>query len=162
MIHRQCWRLGFVSVRYREASVTGLATRWLRGREKQYVTRERVLIVGAGECGLLASWLLHHSKFASAFSIVGMVDDDPAKTGMSVDGHHVFGLTRRIPEIVKQQDVGLILFAIETIRPEEQERILDLCRQTSARVVLIPDLFTFLHDRISAVVPAEAHLDFNE
>ncbi len=154
--------LGFVSVRYRERLVTGLATRWLQGRENQYKTRERVLIVGAGECGLLASWLLHHSKFASAFSIIGMVDDDPAKTGMSVDGHHVFGLTRRIPEIVKQQDVGVILFAIETIQPEEQERILDLCRQTSARVVLIPDLFTFLHESISSVPPSEAYPDFGK
>lgn len=142
--------LGFVSVRYRERLVTGLATRWLQGRESHYQTRERVLIVGAGECGLLASWLLHHSKFAPAFSIIGMVDDNPAKTGMTVNGHHVFGLTRRIPEIVRQQDVGLILFAIETIRPEEQERILALCRQTPARLVMIPDLFTLLHERISA------------
>lgn len=144
--------LGFVSVRYRERLLTGLAARWLQGRENKYSAGERVLIVGAGECGLLASWLLHHSKLASAFSIVGMVDDDPAKMGMSVDGHHVFGLTHRIPEIVKEQDVGVILFAIETIRPEEQERILRLCRQTSARLVLIPDLFTLLHERISAVV----------
>ncbi len=145
--------LGFISVRYRERLLTGLATRWLQGRENKYRLRERVLVVGAGECGLLASWLLYHSKLASAFSIIGMVDDDPAKTGMSVDGHHVFGLTRRIPEIVKQQDVGVILFAIETIQPEEQERILGLCHQTSARVVMIPDLFTFLHERISSVPP---------
>ncbi|HMB22271.1 MAG: sugar transferase [Chloroflexota bacterium] len=142
--------LGFISVRYRERLVTGLATRWLQGRENNYQTRERVLIVGAGECGLLASWLLHHSKFAPAFSIIGIVDDNPAKTGMTVNGHHVFGLTRRIPEIVRQQDVGLILFAIETIRPDEQERILALCRQTPARLVMIPDLFTLLHERISA------------
>jgi FlaA1/EpsC-like NDP-sugar epimerase len=78
-----------------------------------------------------------------------MVDDDPAKTGMNVDGHHVFGLTRRIPEIVKEQDVGVILFAIETIRPEEQERILQLCRQTSARVVLIPDLLRLFSERLT-------------
>jgi FlaA1/EpsC-like NDP-sugar epimerase len=80
-----------------------------------------------------------------------MVDDDPAKTGMTVDGHHVFGLTHRIPEIVEQQSVDVILFAIETIQPEEQERILKLCRQTTARVVLIPDLFTLFQERISSV-----------
>ncbi|MBN2117186.1 MAG: sugar transferase [Anaerolineales bacterium] len=142
--------LGFVSVRYRERLLTGLATRWLHGREKQYLARERVLVVGAGECGLLANWLVQRSKLASSFAIIGMVDDDPAKTGMTVDGHHVFGLTHRIPEIVEQQNVDVILFAIETIRPEEQERILKLCRQTPARLVLIPDLFTLFQERISS------------
>ena len=141
--------LGFIAVRYRERLLTGLATRWLQTRENQYKLRERVLVVGAGECGLLASWLLHRSKFASAFSIIGMVDDDTTKTGMTVDGHRVFGLTRRIPEIVKKQDVGVILFAIETIQTEEQERILKLCYQTSARVVLIPDLLAVFGERLT-------------
>jgi lipopolysaccharide/colanic/teichoic acid biosynthesis glycosyltransferase len=147
--------LGFISVRYRERLLTGFATRWLQNRESKYGTRERVLIVGAGECALLATWLLHHSKLSSAFSIIGMVDDDPAKTGMTVDGYHVFGLTRRITEIVKEQDVGVILFAIETIHPEEQERILRLCRQTSARLVLIPDLLTLFRERLTQSLQQE-------
>jgi FlaA1/EpsC-like NDP-sugar epimerase len=142
--------LGFVFVRYRERLLTGLAARWLQSRENKYIARERVLVVGAGECGLLANWLVQRSKLASTFSIIGMVDDDPAKTGMTVDGHHVFGLTHRIPEIVEHQNVDVILFAIETIQPEEQERILKLCYQTGARVVQIPDLFTLFQERISS------------
>ncbi len=142
--------LGFVSVRYRERLLTGLAARWLHGRENLYTPKERVLIVGAGECGLMANWLVQRSKLASTFSIVGMVDDDPAKSGMTVDGHHVFGMTIRIPEIVEQQKVDVILFAIETIQPEERERILRLCRQTSARVVLVPDLFILFQEHISS------------
>lgn len=141
--------LGFVCVRYRERLLTGLATRWLWSRENVYGLGERVLIVGAGECGLLAGWLLHRSKLSSVFSIVGMVDDDPAKTGMSIDGHRVLGMTRRIPEIVQQQDVGVILFAIETIHPEEQDRILKLCHQTDARVILIPDLMSLFRERLT-------------
>jgi hypothetical protein len=150
--------LGFVSIRYRERLLTGFAARWLQGRENQYKAKERVLVVGAGECGLLANWMVQHSKLASTFAIVGMVDDDPAKTGMTVDGQHVFGLTRRIPEIVEQQQVDVILFAIETIQPEEQERILKLCRQTPARLVLIPDLFTLFQERISSIAtPVPLH-----
>jgi FlaA1/EpsC-like NDP-sugar epimerase len=112
--------------------------------------------VGAGECGLLAKWLLRRSKLSSAFTVIGMVDDDPAKKGMTIDGHHVFGFTSRIPEIVKQQDVGVILFAIEKIDPAEQARILSLCRQTQARVVVIPDLMDLLRERLSQSLQAEA------
>ncbi|MBI1856302.1 MAG: sugar transferase [Chloroflexi bacterium] len=132
--------LGFVSVRYRERLLTGIASRWLSYREKGDGLGERVLIVGAGECGLLACWLLQHSNLSSVFSIIGMVDDDPVKQGMMIDGHRVLGMTRRIPEIVEKYDVGVLLFAIERIEPAEQERILSLCHQTSARLVLVPDL----------------------
>jgi lipopolysaccharide/colanic/teichoic acid biosynthesis glycosyltransferase len=142
--------LGFTAVRYRERLLTGLATQWLWRRPKRHGMGERVLIVGAGECAQLAIWLLCRSKHFSAFSVIGMVDDDISKTGMTVDGHHVFGLTRRIPEVVKEQDVGVILFAIESIQPEEQARILSLCRQTSARVVLIPDLLTIFRERLTS------------
>jgi lipopolysaccharide/colanic/teichoic acid biosynthesis glycosyltransferase len=142
--------LGFVTVRYRERIFTGLASRLLMGRNAS--VGERVLIVGAGECGLLAAWLLHRSNLASVFTIMGMVDDDPHKAGMDIDGHHVYGLTRRIPELVQQKDIGVILFAIEKIQPEEQERILNLCYQTQAHVVLVPDLLSIFRERL--IVPS--------
>jgi FlaA1/EpsC-like NDP-sugar epimerase len=144
--------LGFVAIRYRERLLTGLASRWIARRGSEGRLGERVLIVGAGECALLANWLLRRSKLSTAFSVVGMVDDDPTKKGMTIDGQRVFGLTRRIPEIVKRHDVGLILFAIETIQPEEQARILNLCRQTPARVILIPDLLALFRERLNQPV----------
>ena len=140
--------LGFVSVRYRERLLASLARRWLRGRSGDRMG-ERVLVVGAGECGILATWLLRRSKLSSAFTVIGMVDDDPTKKGMTIDRYHVFGVTSRIPEIVKKQDVGVILFAIESIGADEQARILKLCRQTRARLVIIPDLLALLRERLS-------------
>jgi lipopolysaccharide/colanic/teichoic acid biosynthesis glycosyltransferase len=141
--------IGFVSIRYRERLLTGLAMRWFSHRGNKAGMRERVLIVGAGECGLLGAWLLQRSNFSSAFSIVGMVDDDPHKEGLTIDGHRVFGLTRRIPELVQQQDIGVILFAIEEIQPDEQARILNLCRQMKTRIVLVPDLLSIFRERFS-------------
>ena len=144
--------LGFFAIRYRDRLLTGLATRWLWKRIASGASSgmgERVLIVGAGECGLLAAWLLHRSRLSSAFSIIGMVDDDPTKEGLMVDGHRVFGFTRRIPELVQQKDIGVILFAIEKIQPEEQARILDLCRQTKARIVLIPNLLSMFREQLT-------------
>ena len=132
--------LGFMATRYRERLLTGLAAQWLLlARSRQPRLGERVLIVGAGECSMLATWLLRHSAPNSAFSIIGMVDDDPGKQGMTVEGCPVHGLTRRIPELVKAHDVGLILFAIENISPEERRRLLSLCMDTPARLVVVPD-----------------------
>jgi lipopolysaccharide/colanic/teichoic acid biosynthesis glycosyltransferase/GT2 family glycosyltransferase len=140
--------LGFLAVRYRERLFSGLAWRWLARLEMERSLGERVLIVGAGECGLLAGWLIGHSQLASAFSVSGLVDDDPRKEGLMIDGHRVFGLTSRIPELVGKLDIGVILFAIENIRREEEQRILDLCSQTPARLVVIPDLLALLREQL--------------
>ena len=88
-----------------------------------------------------------------------MVDDDPRKAGMTVDGHRVFGLTRRIPELVEKYDIGVILFAIEKIRPEEQERILELCRGTRARLVMVPDLMEMFRERMAREERPRARTD---
>jgi len=138
--------LGFLTLRYRARLITGLATRWLHHRGRISVLGERVLIVGAGECGQLAAWLLQKSSLSSAFSIVGMVDDDPRKQNLTVDGCQVLGLTRDIPGLVEKKDIGLILFAISKVQPAEQARILSLCRQTPARLVIIPDLLQILQN----------------
>jgi len=149
--------LGFMATRYRERLLTGLAAQWLWLRhDGKGNLGERVLIVGAGEGAMLALWLLHRSRVGSAFAVIGMVDDDPSKTGLTIDGHKVHGLTRRIPDLVKQYDVRVILFAIENIDAEEQARILHLCNQTPARVVLVPDLIRSFRERMMQPAGAPA------
>jgi FlaA1/EpsC-like NDP-sugar epimerase len=138
--------LGFTILRFRERLLTGLATRWVNLRGKVSILGERVLIVGAGECGQLAAWLLQKSQASPAYAVVGMVDDDPSKQRMNIDGHTVLGTTRDIPALAQKLDIGLILFAISRIDGNEQKRILDLCNQTTARVIIIPDLIQTLQN----------------
>ena len=140
---------GFVTVRYRERIITGLATRWLDLRGGVRAIGERVLIIGAGEAGEFASWLLRKSDLAQAFYVVGMVDDDPRKQGLRIDGHMVIGTTDQIPEIVITSDVGLVLFAISRIRLPDRQRILRLCEETRAHVVMIPDIISVLNDHFT-------------
>jgi lipopolysaccharide/colanic/teichoic acid biosynthesis glycosyltransferase len=154
--------LGFAGARYRKRLLTGLISRWLLHRKQERHILERILIVGAGECGLLANWLLRRSKLSGAFSVIGIVDDNPTKQGMLIDQYPVLGLTRRIPEIVKKHDVGVILFAIEHIDADEQARILRLCHQTLARVIIIPDLMTQFRQSLTEPVRSEARMVLSE
>jgi lipopolysaccharide/colanic/teichoic acid biosynthesis glycosyltransferase len=142
---------GFVAVRYRERLITGLASRWIYHRDRTHAlgVGERVLIVGAGDCGQLAAWLLLKSKFSTPYTIVGMVDDDHRKQGQTIDSFHVLGQSRDIPQLVQSHDIGLIMFAITKLLPEERKRILDLCRQTSAHVVIIPDLLDYFQKQLA-------------
>jgi FlaA1/EpsC-like NDP-sugar epimerase len=132
--------IGFVVTRYRERLITGLASRWVQMRSKSNTfVGERVLVVGAGNCGEMAIWLMKKSNYINAFSIVGFADDDFRKQDYMMNGYLILGTTRDIPALVKQHNIGLILFAISRCTAKNRERILSICNTTSARVVAIPD-----------------------
>lgn len=131
---------GFSTLRYRTRLLTGLANAWLRSRRASPAIGERVLLVGAGVNSQFATWLLTQSTLAGAFSIVGLVDDDPRKQGLYYDGFPVLGSTRDIPDLVERHHIGLVLFTIHNIDPAERQRILKTCQACHTRVVILPDV----------------------
>jgi diguanylate cyclase (GGDEF)-like protein len=132
---------GFLSVRYRTRMLTAIARRWISLRGSSVTTLgEHILIVGAGEVARFAIWLLSNENLAKAFTIIGMVDEDPRKIGTKIDGYPVINSISAIPDLVTKYDIGLILFAIADIHPTDQERILSICQSTSARIIPIPDI----------------------
>ena len=139
---------GFVTVRYRERLITGLASRWIRWRSQNSMLGERVLIIGAGDAAQLAIWLLEKSNLASAFSVIGMVDDDYRKVGQRVNSYEVLGTTREIPEIVVKKSVGLIMFAITRVSKKDKERILETCKDLNVHMIMVPDLLNVVSDYI--------------
>ncbi|MDX1379157.1 MAG: sugar transferase, partial [Anaerolineales bacterium] len=128
---------GFVAVRYRLRLITGLASRWITLRNSTFGAPERVLVVGAGEGGEFASWLLNRREFKRIYKIIGIVDDAPFKQGMRYDGLKVLGSTADIPELVKQLDIGVIFYTIARISPEDQKRVMDACNRTGLHVVML-------------------------
>jgi lipopolysaccharide/colanic/teichoic acid biosynthesis glycosyltransferase len=135
---------GFLAARYQARIVTGLATRWLDWRGASTQLGERVLIVGAGEMAQLAASFFRQGEPGKVLNIIGMVDDDSKKRDLRFNGTKVLGCTEDIPQLVTRWNVGLILYAIGNIPPEKRGAILKRCRQTKARIVLIPDLFDML------------------
>lgn len=140
---------GFVVARYRLRLLTGFATRWVRLRATGYGIGERVLIVGAGSGGEFAVWLLGRPDFARLFNVLGYVDDDPGKQGMRYDGYTVLGSTADIPAMVELHDVGIIFYAIARISSQDRERILQTCRHTTARLIILSDVLSSLEQHLT-------------
>jgi FlaA1/EpsC-like NDP-sugar epimerase len=135
---------GFLAVRYRRSLWRGMQASLRRLRSVSAEARERVLVVGAGEAGQLTLWLLQNSPAARAFHVVGVIDDDLDKLGTLVHRVPVLGRCDRIAEIVKQGEIGMIVFAIHSIDPERRNQILLDCWRTHARTVVAPDILTFM------------------
>lgn len=141
----------FVAIRYRLRLVTGLASRWINLRNSGYGAGERVLVVGAGEGGEFATWLLKRPDFRRMYTVIGFADDDPSKQGMRFDGIHVLGTTADIPELVKHFDIGIIFYAISKISQADSQRILAICNKTNLHVVMISDILSTLHTHMTGL-----------
>ena len=141
---------GGILARFRLRLITAFATRWLRLRVGRGGYGERVLILGAGEGGQIVNWLLRRESLRRSFSVVGMVDDDPAKHGMRIDGCPVLGNTSDLPALVAKHDIGVILFAITNLSPEAQARVLRLCNIPDVRVIFLNDILGTVQSRLAA------------
>ncbi len=147
--------VGGLSIRYRMRLVTAFANRWLNWRTARGGFGERLLILGAGESGQIVHWLLRRGILRQVFTVVGMVDDDPAKQGMRIDGCWVLGGSRDLPELVRKYDVGVILFTITDISQTNREKLLAFCNIPRVRLVFLSDILeTFQSQLIGRANPA--------
>jgi FlaA1/EpsC-like NDP-sugar epimerase len=156
---------GFVLLRYRMRIITGLSAHWIALRGGVSTVGERVLIVGAGEVGHLAVYLLRKAELGQAYSIIGLIDDAPRKQGARIGGIRVLGRTDEISQLVSLHDIGLIVFAIENIRQPQRERILRACRDSGAQTVVLPDVLESLRTQLSlerAVPPIPLSIEADE
>jgi lipopolysaccharide/colanic/teichoic acid biosynthesis glycosyltransferase len=140
---------GFVAVRYRLRLITGLASRWIDLRKSSFGAPERVLVVGAGEGGDFAAWLLNRREFKRIYTVVGIVDDDPSKQGMRFEGLKVLGTTSEIPDLVKRHDIGVIFYTIAHISADDNQRILGICSKTGLHTVMLSDVLNLLHHQLT-------------
>jgi lipopolysaccharide/colanic/teichoic acid biosynthesis glycosyltransferase len=145
---------GFIVVRYRGRLVAGVAARWLAMRGEKTAAQERILIIGGGETGQFAAWMLNNGRYSGAFRVVGFVDDDMFKQDVRIRGLKVLGQRSDIPALVKKYDAGIIIFAIHNITALERKELLEICAATQARLFLFPDIPAALSGILQRAQPA--------
>ncbi len=114
-----------------------LIYRWLKEHHLYQLAEHKVLVVGAGHAGeTLVRDLLRdrgHGYLAVAF-----VDDDRDKSGREIHGVRVAGRCGRIPRLVKQLDIDLILLAVPTANSRQMRRLVSLCEKSGVPFRTLP------------------------
>lgn len=131
---------GFILIRFRTRLLGEVAGRWFSTRRAPKVASERVLILGGGETGQYAAWMLGGRRGRGLFHICGFVDDELYKREKRLHGIPILGYREDIPRLVDDYDAGIIIFAIHCSNLEERRQLLEICARTPARVVMMPDL----------------------
>ncbi len=92
-----------------------------------------VLIVGAGDAGAMVARELASNRSLNLIP-VGFIDDSQMKQKMTLYGIPVLGNRYNIPQIVERHQIEEIIIAIPSANGRTIREIIDLCRQTQARL----------------------------
>ncbi|MEZ4365367.1 MAG: nucleoside-diphosphate sugar epimerase/dehydratase [Kofleriaceae bacterium] len=110
--------------------------------------RTRVLLVGAGEAGVLVARELA-SRPDLGLDAVGFVDDDRQKHGTQIAGLTVLGATADVEEIAARKRVRRVLITIASAPGPELRRITLQCREAGLDTKIIPGVYEIVGDRVN-------------
>ncbi|HUY74129.1 MAG TPA: polysaccharide biosynthesis protein [Candidatus Dormibacteraeota bacterium] len=133
---------GMVAVRYRFRLLRGLR----RTQKGALDERRPALIYGAGEAGQFLAWRLLTERDGRSYRMIGFIDDDRSKHGLSIHGIRVLGGRRDLPRLVQAHSVELIILAISNIAGEDLRAIISAAQETTAQIRIVPNLYDLVSD----------------
>lgn len=99
--------------------------------------KKNVILIGAGNATSIILKALQ-SSLKSSYNIVGIVDDNTNKLNHIILGVPVLGTRYDIPRICRENKVDIIFFSISNINNKDKRDILNICKETSCRVRVLP------------------------
>jgi hypothetical protein len=84
----------------------------------------RALIVGAGRAGNTLAGIVR-GMWPHPFHVVGLIDDDPEKAGLLIEGFPVVGSSADLLSVIERDHISDVIFAISNeMRPEMFQALL--------------------------------------
>lgn len=106
----------------------------------------KTLIYGAGSAGLQLLWETRQNR-ALMCDVVGLVDDDPRKIGLILDGKRVLGSGESLKSLAKKHAVKRVLIAIPSATGPQMVRILRLASDAGVQYKMVPSLGELIRDK---------------
>jgi FlaA1/EpsC-like NDP-sugar epimerase len=115
-----------------------------RSSEKTDGDRTRTLIYGAGTAGLaLARELRENHSLKS--ELVGLIDDDPRKVGLTFHGTRVLGTGEALGALAKKYEIEQVLIAIPSATGPQLVRMLQSAIDAEVDYKMVPGLADIIH-----------------
>ena len=112
---------------------------------------KKAIIIGAGSSGQTIKEDINKSNKQknTAIKVVAFIDDNPEKKGQYIDGTKIFGGRDLIKEIVKKEDIDLILVALPSAQENQKREILQICNETNCEIKVLPGIYQLVSGSVS-------------
>jgi len=108
----------------------------------------RALIVGAGDAGALVVRELQKSAQLNLLPI-GFLDDDPAKQRQEIYGVPVIGFVKDISDVLEEQHVNEVIFAIPSAPGKVVRLVNDACRAKGIPSRTMPGIYELIGGKVN-------------
>ena len=99
----------------------------------------KVLIIGAGDAGEKILREIMDNNTLN-YNVVGFVDDDVEKQGLTIHGIRVLGTVERLPKILKRFSIQQILIAVPSAKGDQIRHIVDACQKCNTSYKILPGI----------------------
>lgn len=107
-----------------------------------------VMIIGAGAAGQVILRDIEKSKEARA-KVRCMIDDNANKWGRYIESVPIVGGRDDILYNVEKHKIDRIMFAIPTATAEEKRDIMNICKETSCEIKVLPGIYQLVNGEVS-------------
>ena len=111
--------------------------------------KKKVLIVGAGEAGVLVARELKRHGDALQMKLVGYLDDDHSKQKQIIQGLPVLGRLSALPDVVAQRGVAEVVIAMPSAPYSTLKEIIGLCADLQVKIKTVPGIYEILKGQVS-------------
>lgn len=106
-------------------------------KKRKGLVGTKVLIFGAGSAGSIVAREAVKDVL-KPWSIVGFVDDDEAKRGLTLNGFRVLGARHDLPEITRLHQIERIVIAIPSMSRDDLRAVVDDLNVYGIPILIIP------------------------
>lgn len=139
--------------------MTRFSYRFLRlVRARRFNSTIRVMIVGAGEAGMILSKEIQSSTKINK-KVVCFIDDNLNKKGRFLQGVEICGDRNDIPKMVEKYKVDEIYIAMPSVPKYKQKPILNICSETGCKVKVLPGIYQLVNGEVSVSKLKEVEIE---
>jgi FlaA1/EpsC-like NDP-sugar epimerase len=132
--------MGGSRVIYRASKERRLASQW-------HLNSKPVLVAGAGSA---ADFLLRElARNPSGYRVVGLLDDNPNKSGRQIQGVNVLGPLAELTAWARRLEVNDIIIALPSAHHGVRKRLAETCAAAGIDLMTVPSLDDLMQGRVS-------------
>ncbi len=120
----------------------------IQGPKAAAIKGKRILLIGGGTAGQMIL-----NDIQSGGRVIGkvyaIIDDNPNKWGLELDGVQVVGGRDKIRDTIKKYAIDTIYYAIPSAPGIVRKEILSICNETACEVKVLPGLYQLVNDEVT-------------